>query len=82
MVSRFSRFLAIAISLLAGAATPVFAAKQQAQRPAPSYDTCESLAVRRGSPPGQGGSTYTETQFNAFMNQCLSGKIPLSTRGE
>jgi hypothetical protein len=82
-----STSLAVAVSLLVSAAAPALAAAKhaQAKESEVSYDVCEALAVKRGSPPGQGGSTYTETQFRAFMQQCLAGKIPLAEppyRGE
>jgi hypothetical protein len=79
-----STSLVVAVSLLVSAAAPALAAAKHAQARAQAndvevgYDACEALAVRRGSPPGQGGSTYTETQFRAFMQQCLAGKIPFA----
>jgi hypothetical protein len=46
---------------------------------APSFDTCEALAVERGAGPQQGGnSSNPYIQYNAFMRDCLAGKVPLS----
>jgi hypothetical protein len=73
-----SRFLAITVSLLTAAATPVLAAKHAQQHPQRTFDVCEALAVKRGSLPGQGGATLTEVEFNRFVRQCLAGQIPLA----
>jgi len=46
--------------------------------PAPSFDTCLALSFERGPSPGQGGhSTNPYAHYNAFMRDCLEGKIPL-----
>lgn len=43
----------------------------------PSFDSCEALAVERGATPQQGGnSSNPYAQYNAFMRECLAGKIP------
>jgi hypothetical protein len=70
-----STFLAIALTLVVGAATTALAQQRQ-QNARPSYDTCEALSIQRGAAPGQGGGTNAEAQHAAFMKQCLDGKIP------
>jgi hypothetical protein len=40
------------------------------------FDTCLALSVERGAAPGQGNSSNPGAQHNAFMRQCLEGKIP------
>jgi hypothetical protein len=85
-----STFLVVAI--LIGVATPALAAGKHhhAKYPAalaagkhdyakystPSYDVCEALAVARGVPPGQGSTRNPDDQHNAFVRECLAGKIP------
>jgi hypothetical protein len=44
----------------------------------PTWDTCFTLAVERGSGPNKGGGDKVLSQYNAFMNQCLAGKIPFN----
>ena len=71
---------AVAItSLLAALATsgiaiPAFAQTNQN----PTWDTCYNLAVERGAGPAKGGSDKVYSQNNAFMEQCMAGKIPVS----
>jgi hypothetical protein len=69
-----STFLAIAVSLLAGVAAPALAATKQA--PAPTWESCEALAVERAQVPSQMTATAMDGQFNSFMKTCLAGKIP------
>ena len=50
--------------------------------PAPSFDTCLALSYERGPSPTQGGhATNPYAHYNAFMRECLGGKIPLSKSG-
>jgi hypothetical protein len=35
--------------------------------------------VERGSGPNRGGSEKSMSQYNRFMDECLTGKIPVST---
>jgi hypothetical protein len=87
-----STFLAVAAALLVGVVTPAFAAGKHhhakypsvlavgkhdyAKYSKPSYMDCEALAVRRGVPPGQGSTRNPDDQHNAFVRECLAGKIP------
>ena len=69
---------AIAV-ILAALATPsvaisVFARDNQT----PTWDTCFTLAVERGSGPDKGGGDKVLSQYKAFMDQCMAGKIPVS----
>jgi hypothetical protein len=57
----------------AGITVPAFAQT----RATPSRDTCYSLSIERGAAPGRGAGN-AETQHNAFVDQCLAGKIPLT----
>jgi len=57
-----------------GVAIPAFARANQT----PTWDTCFTLAVERGSGPNKGGSDKVMSQYNRFMGECLAGKIPLS----
>jgi hypothetical protein len=57
-----------------GVATPAFARDNHA----PTWDTCFTLAVERGSGPNKGGGDKVLSQYNAFMNQCMAGKIPFN----
>jgi hypothetical protein len=74
-----STFLAIAVALLVGVATPALAAVKNLHPKylEPSYDTCAALSVERGAAPGQGSSSNADAQHNAFIRQCRTGKIPL-----
>ena len=69
--------LAIAAILAAlatpGAAAPAFARDNQT----PTWDACYALSLERGSGPNIGGGDKVLSQFNAFMDQCTAGKIPL-----
>src|ERR1700720_3393554 len=42
------------------------------------WDACYALAVERGSGPNKGGGDKVLSQYNAFMDQCTAGKIPLN----
>src|SRR5262249_41967457 len=53
---------------------PAFARASQA----PTWDTCFTLAVQRGSGPNKGGSEKVMSQYTNFMDQCVAGRIPLS----
>jgi ABC-type sugar transport system substrate-binding protein len=63
-------------------ATPSVAAAAKVRQPLPTWDTCFTLAVERGSAPGRGGSENNKGggmgHYVQFMNECLAGKIPLS----
>jgi hypothetical protein len=61
----------------AGITVPAFAQTKAT----PSWDTCYSFSVERGAAPGRGGATTADSQHNAFMDQCLAGKIPLTAEG-
>jgi len=78
-----STFLATAAVLLIGVATPTLAAvKHHASTPTPSFDACEALSVDRGAAPQQNSNTTNPyAQYNAFMRECLGGKIPFSKSG-
>jgi hypothetical protein len=58
-----------------GVASPAFAKDNQT----PTWDACYALAVERGSGPNKGGGDKVLSQYNAFMDQCLAGKIPLNS---
>src|ERR1700730_10092538 len=64
-------FTAVAI---VGASIPAVAKDNQS----PSFDTCFSLAVERGSGPNKGGGTKEHSQHKAFMDQCMAGKIAVT----
>jgi hypothetical protein len=70
-----SRFGAVMVALAVGAPIPALAAARH-HKPAPSYDTCEALSLERGAAPGEGNSGNPDGQHNAFIRQCLQGKIP------
>ena len=57
-----------------GVAIPAFARDNQT----PTWDTCFTLAVERGSGPDKGGGDKVLSQYKAFMDQCMAGKIPVS----
>ena len=74
-----STSFAVAVALLAGAVAPTLAAPKHSGpkvAKAPSYEDCEALAVDRALPPNQGPSATQDAPFNAFMKDCLAGKIP------
>jgi hypothetical protein len=56
-----------------GVAIPAFARDNQT----PTWDSCFSLAVERGSGPDKGGGDKVLSQNKAFIDQCMAGKIPL-----
>jgi len=65
----------VALALVLGTVSGALAATKP---PAPSFDTCLALSYERGPSPGQGGhSTNPYAHYNAFMRDCLDGKIPL-----
>jgi hypothetical protein len=41
----------------------------------PSFDSCYTLSVERGSGPDKGGGAREHAQHRTFMDQCLAGKI-------
>jgi hypothetical protein len=57
-----------------GVAVPAFAKDNQT----PTWDACFTLAVERGSGPDKGGGDKVLSQYKAFMDQCMAGKIPRS----
>src|ERR1700732_292665 len=65
--------IAAALTALAvvGAVVPAAAKDKQT----PGFDTCYALSVERGSGPDKGGGTKEHSQHNAFMEQCMAGKI-------
>jgi RNA polymerase sigma-32 factor len=46
-----------------------------------SWDTCFSLAVERGAEQAKGADVCQFSQHNAFMDQSMAGKIPLTADG-
>ena len=70
------RTVAVAAALTAfivgSAAIPAAARDNQT----PSFDSCYTLALERGSGPNMGGGNREHAQHKAFMDQCLAGKIP------
>src|ERR1700730_5734089 len=75
----YTAAIAAALTAVAivGASIPAVAKDNQS----PSFDTCFSLAVERGSGPNKGGGTKEHSQHKAFMDQCMAGKIPLTAEG-
>jgi hypothetical protein len=74
MIARpYTAAIAAALTAIAivGASVPAVAKDNQS----PSFDTCFSLAVERGSGPNKGGGTKEHSQHKAFMDQCMAGKI-------
>jgi hypothetical protein len=69
-------FLAITATMVVAASSPTFAVTRH-HHPTPSFDTCEALSVERGAAPGQGSALNPNAQHDAFMQQCLTGEIPL-----
>jgi hypothetical protein len=65
-------------AVVAALATPSVALSAKAK---PTWDTCYSLAVERGSAPGRGGSEGNKGggmgHYLRFMDECQAGKIPL-----
>jgi hypothetical protein len=71
-----------AIGVAALLVSPALAAVKHLPRTsqAPSFETCQALSYERGASPGQGGNASNPyAQYNAFMRECLAGKIPFST---
>src|SRR6266478_8466347 len=68
-------------AVVAALATPSVAAAAKVKQALPSWDTCYSLAVERGSAPGRGGSEGNKGggmgHYLRFMDECQAGKIPL-----
>jgi hypothetical protein len=62
-------------ALVTAAATLPAAAKDNT---APGYETCYSLAIDRGAGPNMGGGNKEHSQHKAFMDQCMSGKLPMT----
>jgi hypothetical protein len=81
-ITMVTKFHVVAIAAVAAAlATPSIAAAAKAKQPLPTWDTCYSLAVERGSAPGRGGSEGNRGggmgHYLRFMDECQAGKIPL-----
>src|SRR5712671_3370023 len=66
---------ALAAITIAAASIPAVAKDKQT----PCYQTCLELSVERGSGPAKGGDARKESQHKDFVEQCMAGKIPLST---
>src|SRR3977135_2807859 len=66
---------ALTATAIAIASVPAVAKDKQT----PGYDTCFELSVERGSGPAKGGDARKESQHKDFVEQCMAGKIPLST---
>ena len=65
-------------AILAALATPGVAIQAFARdNQTATWDACYALAVERGSGPNKGGGDKVLSQYNAFMDQCMGGKIPL-----
>jgi hypothetical protein len=66
-------------AIVAALATPSVALSAKAKQP--TWDTCYTLAVERGSAPGRGGSEGNKGggmgHYARFMDECFAGKIPL-----
>ena len=69
---------AAALVALASVATSLPAAARDSQ--APSFDSCFTLAVERGSGPNKGGGAREHAQHKAFMDQCMAGKVVSATQ--
>jgi hypothetical protein len=69
---------AAALAALAIVAASIPAAARDSQ--APSFDTCYSLAVQRGSGPNMGGGIREHAQHKTFMDQCMAGKVVSATQ--
>ena len=69
--------IAAALTAIAIAATSIPAVAKDKQTP--GYQTCLELSVERGSGPAKGGDARKESQHKEFVEQCMEGKIPLST---
>jgi hypothetical protein len=67
---------ALAALAIVAASLPAVARDSQA----PSYDSCYTLSVQRGSGPNMGGGTREHAQHKTFMDQCMSGKIVAGTQ--
>jgi hypothetical protein len=72
-------------AIVAALATPGVAAAAKVKQPLPTWDTCYTLAVERGSAPGRGGSEGNKGggmgHYLKFMDECQAGKIPLGPSG-
>jgi hypothetical protein len=68
-------------AVVAALAIPSVASAAKVKQPLPTWDTCYSLAVERGSAPGRGGSEGNRGggmgHYLRFMDECQAGKIPL-----
>jgi hypothetical protein len=68
-------------AVVAALATPTVASAAKVKQSLPTWDTCYSLAVERGSAPGRGGSEGNKGggmgHYLRFMDECQAGKIPL-----
>ena len=75
-----SNIVAIA-AVVAELAIPSVAGAAKVKQQLPSWDTCYTLAVERGSAPGRGGSEGNKGggmgHFYKFMEECQAGKITL-----
>jgi hypothetical protein len=76
MIAKSNTFAVAGVlaALVTAAATAPAAAKD----PAPSYEACYSLAIDRGAGPNKGGGTKEHSQHNSFMDQCMTGKLPMA----
>jgi hypothetical protein len=70
-------------AVVAALATPTVASAAKVKQSLPTWDTCYSLAVERGSAPGRGGSEGNKGggmgHYLKFMDECQAGKIPLGS---
>jgi hypothetical protein len=72
--------VAIAAVLIAIATSGISVSAFAKDNQSPEFDACFTLAVERGSGPNKGGGTKEHSQHNAFMEQCMTGKIPLNSQ--
>jgi hypothetical protein len=70
--------VAVAAVLAAVAITSIAVPAFAQTKASAGWDTCYSAALERGSGPNRGGGTKEHSQHNAFMDQCMAGKVPLT----
>jgi hypothetical protein len=73
--------VAVAAVLAAVAITSIAVPAFAQTKATASWDACYAAALERGSGRQKGGSVREGSQHDAFMNQCVAGKIPLTAAG-
>jgi hypothetical protein len=71
--------LAIVWGLAFCTSMPTFAAPKKASFRAPTYASCEALAMERGVLPQERRSTESPSAYRQFMVACLAGEISTSS---